>query len=187
MLSLEKRYLSPGGGPNPTTRQPTSADAQLQGEFSLEKTAAHIRTLFRDTITCLNEFPHGVTYDDKIYLETGHCSLGDRGQEVRELAVVTTKGEIRMIKATERIMKTWEWDLETHAESWAATNQEVVEYALPLMATVKIRSANARLKSIIVDRGGKLPSDSELTRKLTRDAISIETAMQRLSRLEPAA
>jgi len=65
---------------------------------------------------------------------------------------------------------------------------EVIDYAIPLMAMVKIRSANARIKAIGVDQAKPgILHDGEETVKQTMDAVNIEVAMQRLSRLEPAA
>lgn len=169
----------------PTIETARDVETPPHVETELERTANAMKEIFRITIRNLGTLPHGVHYNDKVFLETDKCWIGDHGQEVRLLAAVTDQGELRMFEPTER-KDNGEWNLDA-AISRPASDQETIDYALPLMATVKIRSANARAKAIIVDRGENNPHDSEDTRRLTRDAINIEVSMQRLSRLEPPA
>ena len=177
-------------GSAPTTPTPgTNRAAEIQSpiENPLKETADRMRGLFKATMRELNFFPHGVRFKKIIYYDTDRYYNDQRGITHGIIVAVDKKGEISVFKPSvaERNQNE-EWDLDSTGSS-PASDQEVVSYALPLMAMVKARLDNALRKAVIVDRGKNLLHDGPETRCLMRDSVTIDVAMHRLSRLEPTA
>jgi len=174
----------------PTTTPDISAqELQPHNENAIEKTAAEMRKIVKDTILDLSMFPSGIHFPDIIFFETGQTCLDKKhSQEGEEktgkiFAVVNKAGKIEMRRAFGMPNEYGELDLTE--DSSLATDQEVIEYAKPLITTVIRRLENARGKSILSDgREKNATRDSGKTVCLTRDLINVDDAKDKLLLLQ---
>jgi len=184
--------------PTSTIGSAPTAEILPHVETDLEKTAAAMREIVRGAVLDLSKFPHGKHFTDVVWYDThktfsygGDTRTGKEPRIGKIYAVVTAPevekstgneigGEIEVRKAGGLPTPYGELDIACPESSHPATDQEVVDYAEPIMITIKRRLEEDRIKAIGDYRQRDTKKNSPDTNCLTTDLVNVDVAISQL-------
>jgi hypothetical protein len=188
-------------GAAPDIGNAPAAETPPHIETELEKTANTMREIVKCAILDLGTFPSGKHFKNVVWYDThktfsygGNSKIGEEPRKGKIYAVVTAPeveestgekigGEIEVRKAGGLPNEYGEYDLNS-AQSHRATDQEVMNYAEPIMITIERRLEETRIKAIVDYRPLNNQKNSPDTNCLTTDLVNVDVAISQLSLLK---